>query len=97
MGYGVVYNLTDYPDATINSMNFHHASWGLNGTWAYKVHVYNWDNKTLIGTYGPFNTTGNDIWESGVNLGNISAGGAGMAAIIMEPLGNISTDAYPNF
>ncbi len=97
MGYGVVYDLTDYPDASINSMNFYHASWGLNGTWPYKVHVYNWDTKALIGTYGPFNTTGNDKWETGVNLGNISAGGADLVAIIMEPLGNTANDAYPSF
>ncbi|MDY0078804.1 MAG: choice-of-anchor J domain-containing protein, partial [Bacteroidales bacterium] len=96
MGYGVVYDLLAYPDASISSMNFHHASWGTYGTWQYKIHVYNWDTKTLIGTYGPFNTTGNDKWESGVNLGNVSAGGAGLVAIIMEPLGNVYDDAFPN-
>ncbi|MCO5264509.1 MAG: choice-of-anchor J domain-containing protein [Lentimicrobium sp.] len=95
-GYGVAYDMSAYPDALLNSVDFHHASWGLNGTWNYKIHVYNWDTKTLIGTFGPFQTTGNDTWEMGVELGNVSTGGANTVAILMEPLSNSSTDAYPD-
>ena len=95
-GYGVAYDMSAYPDALLNSVDFHHASWGLNGTWNYKIHVYNWDTKTLIGTFGPFQTTGNDTWEMGVELGNVSTGGANTVAILMEPLSNSSTEAYPD-
>lgn len=80
-GYGVAYDLSAYPDALVNSLDFHHASWGVTGTWNYKIHIYNWDTKTLIGTYGPFQTTGNDIWEMGVELGDISTGGASTVAL----------------
>ncbi|NTW23874.1 MAG: T9SS type A sorting domain-containing protein, partial [Lentimicrobium sp.] len=95
-GYGVAYDMSAYPDALVNSIDFHHASWGTTGTWNYKIHVYNWDTKTLIGTYGPFQTTGNDTWEMGVELPNVSTGGASIVAILMEPLSNSSTDAYPD-
>ena len=95
-GYGVAYDLSAYPDALVNSLDFHHASWGVTGTWNYKIHIYNWDTKTLIGTYGPFQTTGNDIWEMGVELGDISTGGASTVALLMEPLSNSATDAYPD-
>jgi hypothetical protein len=94
-GYGVAYDLSAYPDALVSSLNFHHASWGTTGTWDYNIHVYNWDTKTLIGTYGPFQTTGNDLWENGVQLGDISTGGASMVALLMEPLSNDPSDAYP--
>ncbi len=95
-GYGVAYDMSAYPDALVNSVDFHHASWGLTGTWTYNIHIYNWDTKTLISTLGPFTTTGNDIWEMGVDLGDVATGGAETVAILMEPLGNVSTDAYPD-
>lgn len=95
-GYGVAYDMSAYPDALLNTVNFHHSSYGLNGTWTYNIHVYNWDTKTLIETFGPFSTTGNDVWENGVDLENVDLGGANTVAILMEPLGNASTDAYPD-
>ena len=95
-GYGVAYDLSAYPDALVNAIDFHHASWGTTGTWDYNIHIYDWDTKTLIATVGPIQTTGNDIWEMGVELGDISTGGASTVAILMEPLGNVSTDAYPD-
>jgi hypothetical protein len=95
-GYGVAYDLSAYPDALVNSLNFHHASWGTYGTWDFNIHVYNWDTKTLIATLGPFQTTGNDLWEMGIDLGDVSTGGAQTVALLMEPLSNSPTDAYPD-
>ena len=95
-GYGVAYDLTAYPDALVNSLDFHHASWGTTGTWEYNIHVYDWDTKTLIETVGPISTTGNDIWEMGVELGDISVAGVNTVALLMEPLGNTAADAYPD-
>ncbi len=94
--YGVAYDMSAYPDALVNSVDFHHASWGTTGTWTYNIHIYNWDTKTLISTLGPFTTTGNDIWEMGVDLSDIPTGGASTVAILMEPTGNSATDAYPD-
>ncbi len=95
-GYGVAYDMSAYPDAMLNSINFQHSSWGLNGTWTYKIHVYNWNTKTLIETFGPFSTTGNDVWENGIDLQNVNLGGATTVAILLEPTGNTAADAYPN-
>jgi len=95
-GYGVAYDLSDYPDALVNSLDFHHASWGVTGTWEYNIHIFDWDTKTLIETVGPITTTGNDIWEMGVELGDIATGGVSTVAILMEPLSNSPTDAYPD-
>jgi hypothetical protein len=95
-GYGVAYDLSAYPDALVNSLDFHHASWGTTGTWEYNIHIYDWDTKTLIETVGPISTTGNDIWEMGVELGDISVAGVNTVALLMEPLGNTAADAYPD-
>jgi len=97
MGYGVAYDLSAYPDALVNSLDFYHASWGTTGTWQFNVHVYNWDTKTLIQTVGPITTTGNDIWEMGVELGDINVAGINTVALLLEPLSNSPTDAYPDF
>jgi hypothetical protein len=95
-GYGVAYDLSAYPDAMVNSLDFHHASWGTTGTWEYNIHIFDWDTKTLIETVGPITTTGNDLWEMGVELGDIATGGVSTVAILMEPLSNSPTDAYPD-
>ena len=94
-GFGVVYNLADYPDAVINSMNFHHTSFGVFGAWDYFIHVYNWSDTTLIETFGPYTTKGNDTWEMGIDLGNISSGGVEKVAIILQPQGHLQSNAYP--
>lgn len=94
-GYGVAYDLSAYPDAMVNSLDFHHASWGTTGTWEYNIHIFDWDTKTLIETVGPLTTTGNDLWEMGVELGDIATGGVSTVALLMEPLGNTAADAYP--
>lgn len=94
-GFGVVYNLADYPDAVLNSMNFHHTSFGVFGAWDYFIHVYNWSDTTLIETFGPYTTRGNDAWEIGIDLGDISSGGVEKVAIILQPQGHLESNAYP--
>ena len=97
MAYGVVYDLASYPDATLELVDFHHASWGTLGTWDYKIHVVNWNTYQLIETFGPFQTTGNDKWENGIQIGQLMGYGGGLVGIMLEPLGNVPTDAYPCF
>ncbi len=94
-GYGVVYDLSAYPDALINMTKYHHTSWGTTGIWDYKVHIVNWDTKTIISTAGPFQTTGDDQWEDNIALGDVATGGATQVAILVEPLSNSPDDAYP--
>jgi hypothetical protein len=95
--YGVVYNLAAYSDATLSKIDFHHASWGTNGTWQYKIHIVDWATGAPIQVLGPFATTGNDKWETNVSLGDIMGYGGGQIGIMLEPLSNSSTDAYPCF
>ncbi|MEJ5304236.1 MAG: carboxypeptidase regulatory-like domain-containing protein [Bacteroidales bacterium] len=95
--YGVVYDLTAYPDATLSKIDFHHASWGTFGTWQYKIHVVDWNTFTEIATLGPLTTTGNDIWETNISLGDLMGFGGGLIGIMLEPLSNQATDAYPCF
>jgi hypothetical protein len=51
----------------------------------------------VIETLGPFQTTGNDKWENGIQLGEIAGFGGGLVGVMMEPLSNNPTDAYPCF
>jgi hypothetical protein len=94
-GYGVAYDLSNYPDAVLSSIGFHHMSYGLSGIWDYKIHIYNWENRTLIESFGPYQTTGDDQWETDVSLSSLNAGGISTIAILIEPLGHSPSDAYP--
>ncbi len=95
-GYGVVYDLSAYPDALANSIEFHHASWGVSGPHDYNIHIIDWDAETVIATLGPFITTGDDQWEMDIELGDVDLMGAENVAFLMEPLSNSATDAYPD-
>jgi hypothetical protein len=94
-GYGVVYDLSAYPDAVILEVDFHHVSWGTMGTWTYKFHVANMTDVVSAHVTGNYTTTGNDKWELGVGLGNVEGLGGKSVGIFLQPFGNISTDAYP--
>lgn len=95
--YGVVYDLSGYQDATLSKIDFHHTSWGLSGVWQYKIHVVDWLSGIPIEILGPYTTTGNDKWETNISLGNIMSYGGGLIGIMLEPMSNVSTDAYPCF
>jgi hypothetical protein len=97
MAYGVVYDLAAYPDATLELVDFHHASWGVLGIWDYKIHVVDWDTHQLIATIDDLKTTGNDKWENGIQLGEIVGQGGGLVGIMMEAMSNAPDDAYPTF
>ncbi|MEZ5197077.1 MAG: T9SS type A sorting domain-containing protein [Bacteroidales bacterium] len=92
-GYGVVYDLSGYSDVTIEYCDFRHSSWGINGTWDYKIHIVDWDTYTELAVVGPLQSTGNDQWEEGIVLGSIPE--SGMVGIFLEPMSNDPADAYP--
>ena len=95
--YGVVYDLTGYPVVLLNKIDFHHASWGVTGTWKYKIHVVNWTTFNELAAIGPVYTTGNDTWEVNVPLGDIPDAGGNLIGIMLEPLSNLPANAYPVF
>ncbi len=97
MGYGVVYDLTQYPDATVEAIDFHHMLWGLPAaTFEYKVHIIDWSDYSTIQVVGPLSTTTNDDWELNVDLGEVSANGTTQLGIFIEPMSNAADDAYPD-
>ena len=95
--YGVVYDLTPYPDATLEAIDFNHSAYGLFGPWDYNIHVVDWDTYTVISVIGPLTTTCDDCWEENVSLGQIMGYGGGNIGIMLEPLSNAAADAYPDF
>jgi hypothetical protein len=92
-GYGVVYDVSGWTNVTVEMVDFRHSSWGVYGTWPYSIHIVDWDTHTEITEVTGLQTTGNDVWEEGVNLGSVPV--SGLVGIFMEPMGNSSTDAYP--
>jgi len=93
-GYGVVFDLSAYPDATVEMVDFHHSSWGVTGIWSYMFHIVDWNTFTEIAYAGPFQTTANDIWELEIPLGSVDPGTT-QVGIFLEPMSNDPTDAYP--
>jgi len=92
-GYGVVYDVSGYTEVTLEMLDFRHSPWGVFGTWDYNLHIVDWDTYTEIATVTGLQTTGDDIWEEGIDLGSVS--GSGLVGVFMEPLSNASNDAYP--
>jgi len=94
IGYGVVFDLSAYPGASIEMVDFHHSSYGITGTWSYMFHIVDWNTFTEIDAAGPFRTTGDDIWEFEIPLGSIATT-TNMVGIFLEPMSNDPQDAYP--
>ncbi|MCF7868873.1 MAG: T9SS type A sorting domain-containing protein, partial [Candidatus Cloacimonetes bacterium] len=92
-GYGVVYDVSGYTDVTVEMVDFRHSSWGVFGTWDYSIHIVDWDTYTELAEVNGLQTTGDDIWEEGIDLGSVSE--SGLVGIFMEPMGNNAADAYP--
>ena len=93
-GYGVIFDLSAFPGASVELVDFHHASWGIMGTWSYMLHIVDWTTFTEIGMAGPFQTTGNDTWELEIPLGSVAANTT-QIGIFIEPMSNDPTNAYP--
>ena len=92
-GYGVVYDVSGYTEVTLEMLDFRHSPWGVFGIWDYNLHIVDWDTYIEIATITGLQTTGDDIWEEGIDLGSVSA--SGLVGVFLEPLSNDPTDAYP--
>jgi len=91
--YGVVYDVSGYTEVTLEMLDFRHSPWGVFGTWNYNLHIVDWDTFTLLSEVTGLQTTGDDTWEEGIDLGSVSA--SGLVGVFMEPMGNSAADAYP--
>jgi hypothetical protein len=92
-GYGVVFDVSAYSDVTVETIDFHHSSWGLMGNWDYSIHIIDWDTYTEITEVTDLQTIENDDWEEDIYLGSVPV--SGLIGIFIEPMGNIADDAYP--
>ena len=93
-GYGVVFDVASYSDFTLENVDFFHESWGVTGTWNYRIHIVDWETFTELEVVGPFQTTGDDKWETGIPLGSYVAQ-TSLIGIFLEPMSNDPQDAYP--
>lgn len=94
-GYGVIFDLTAYPDATLTAIDFHHAPWGGSGTWDYKVHVVDMENMQTVYTSDVMQTTGDNKWEEGISLNAITGLGGKKAGVFIEPMSTYNNDVFP--
>jgi len=95
-GYGVVYDLTDYPGASLEMVDFRHSSWGLTGTWDYAIHIVDMETLMPLAVIDGLQTTVDDDWELNIPLGTLVTEGQTFIGVFMEPMGNLSDDAYPD-
>ncbi|HPQ35218.1 MAG TPA: carboxypeptidase regulatory-like domain-containing protein [Tenuifilaceae bacterium] len=94
--YGTVFDLVDYPDATLKKMDFHHKQWDVPvQSFEYLVHIVDWMSFTILKTIGPLNTTVNDAWENDISLNDFESEGRKLIAVMIQPLGYLPNDAYP--
>jgi hypothetical protein len=91
--YGTVFDLTDYPEAILEYLDFRHSPWGLNGTWEYSIIIIDWIEGTLLQRIDDLTTTVNNGWELEVPLGSLD--GVTQTGIFIIPLGNSALDAFP--
>ncbi len=92
--YGVVYDVSGFTNVTIEKADYYHASWGIYGTWDFKLHVVDWNTHTLIYSTPVLQTTGDDKWEVNIPLGSIPE--SGLVGIFLQPMGNAANDAFPD-
>ncbi|MDR2083531.1 MAG: T9SS type A sorting domain-containing protein [Bacteroidales bacterium] len=96
VGYGTIYDLSDYPDASLLLTDFHHSSWGSYGIWDYKIYVIDMTAYEIIYVSDIMQTTGDDKWENDIDLNGITGLGGKQVGIFMEPLSGTDGYSYPN-
>jgi len=95
VGYGVVFDLTNYTDAVLLSMDFHHAPWGFGGIWDYKVHVFDVDASQMVYSSETIQTTDDFIWEENISLNDMADLGGKRIGVFVEPLSMVEDAAFP--
>ena len=96
--YGTVFDLTPYPDAVIEYMDFHHMQWGVpEGNYQYTIHLVDWDTFTILESVGPLFTNTTDDWEKGIELGSFTAEEVSHLGVFVQPQANepLSGTFYP--
>ena len=99
VGYGVVYDLSEYGGASIEMLDFSHYGWGIADGGAYNLFVVNMDNGDILyetsgEAFGAMNT---NVWVEGTGLGGVIAPSS-QIGVFLQPLADHSAgqdDWYP--
>jgi hypothetical protein len=99
VGYGVVYDLSEYGGASIEMLDFSHYGWGFADGGEYNLFVVNMDNGDIL-----YETSGealgamsSNVWVEGIGLGGIVAPSS-QIGVFLQPLSDFSAgqdDWYP--
>ncbi|NOR87119.1 MAG: hypothetical protein GQ527_05870, partial [Bacteroidales bacterium] len=92
-GYGVVFDLEDYTNVTLEMLDFRHSAYGSNGIWDYNLHIVDWETRQEIASINNLHTTLDNGWENEISLESLSV--SGLIGVFMEPLSGTPADAYP--
>jgi hypothetical protein len=94
--YGTVFDLSDFPDARLSHLDFHHLQWGAPmDSYQYMIHLVDFENYAILASYGPFSTQNNDDWESEILPGDFDASGVNLLGVFIQAQGGSPSDAYP--
>ncbi len=94
-GYGTVFDLNIYENATLEMIDFHHSQYeNTDYPHNYHIHVINWETKERLVLLENLTTTVTDDWETEISLGSIPA--VDSVGIFLEPLSYEQNDAYPD-
>ena len=100
VGYGVVFDLSEYGGASIEMLDFSHYGWGVADGGEYNLFVVNMDNGEII-----YETSGEatgamsaNVWVEGIGLGSVIAP-SNQIGVFLQPLADHSAggtdDWYP--
>lgn len=97
-GFGTVFDMRDYQNATIEFVDFRHSSFDLLGEWQYSIILLDWDTRELLATVNTV-TTVNDGWERDIAMYSVPVSEGerttDFLGVFIVPRGNESNDAYP--
>jgi hypothetical protein len=93
-GYGVVFDLSAYPNSHPARIDFRHSPFGSTGPFNYRIHIINWTDSTHVTSWTSSNltTSTNDGWENSIQVDPTYFAHLG---VFIEPLSGTSNDAWP--
>jgi len=95
--YGVVFDLSEYAQATLEQMDFNHYAWQiLHGPYRYRIHVFDWQDSTTVTTIDGITSQdsySSPQWEVAIDLRGLS--GLTKVGLFVEPLSGTVDDAHP--
>jgi len=96
-GYGVLFDLSGFQDASLEQLDFNHYAWQvLHGPYLYRIHIYDLADSTEVARIDGITSQdsyASPQWETAVDLGGLT--GLSRVGIFIEPLSGSAEDAHP--